>query len=185
MNFDVYGPYWIKTESGARGAKRISAKSSVRAFWGALAKSESLEKKLKNACGCYVFAIQSSGRNATPKPWYVGKAEKQSFGGEVFTSDKIIKYNDALFTMERAIPCLFFLPRCNPNRGFAKPNGKPRPRIDDLESKLIGLALKRNPKLINVRGTKKHKIVVHGYLNSTGRGPRSAAAQALKKVLPV
>lgn len=75
---------------------------------------------LRNAKGCYVFGIRTSGGSSV-YPWYVGRTLK-SFKSECFQFHKRVLYGKALNFYKRKTPCLFshcafderrrFLQRC-------------------------------------------------------------------------
>lgn len=136
---------------------------------------------LADACGCYVFAMRA-GRGI--KPWYVGKSEKQPFKRECLTDDKIRKYNSVLSTAKKGTPLLYFYARTTMERhAWSAPSKSQHKDVQFLERMLIGLALKKNKNLINVRDTDHlRNMIVPGLLN-TPKGKLSAQAAELKHVL--
>ena len=160
MRFQVKGPFELDKD-GRRLI--IDTPASAGDFWDWV---EEYEPGLPDACGCYIFAI-SAGKGSLP--WYVGKAERQSFRQESFASGKIVKYNGALHQRERGKPALFFLPQVTPQGKYRKPKrgeGK-RPAIQKLELLLIDMALTRNPDLKNkVNTIWKERLTVDGFLNA-------------------
>ncbi|HXM41216.1 MAG TPA: hypothetical protein VN924_08185 [Bryobacteraceae bacterium] len=119
------------------------------------------------------------------KAWYVGRAERQAFKHECFALHKILQYNDALQTVAGPLR-LILLAKTTPKKRFAKTSQRGHRDIRFLENILIGSALRRNPKLQNIKGTKLLKEMrVPGVLNS-GRGQgRSKVIQELKKALGI
>lgn len=75
MQYKIYGPYEIPMQEG-EFKKRID-KEDIDEFWRSVDTEE-----LKEACGVYIFSIE---KNSKEKPWYVGKAQNQSFSRECFT----------------------------------------------------------------------------------------------------
>lgn len=68
MKYKTFGPYEIPLDLGEFN-KRID-KEDIDKFWS------NVDPGLNNACGIYIFSIKTKSRE---KPWYVGKAQKQSF----------------------------------------------------------------------------------------------------------
>lgn len=134
---------------------------------------------LSNGCGCYVFAIRSG---AVAKPWYVGKAERQTFKAESLAPEKVFRYNEVLSSSRRGTPVLYFYAR-GTAQNWSRPTRSRHPDIDVLERLLIGAALSRNKKLVNtMHATMLKNLVVPGFLNSPP-GALSASAKELKAVL--
>ena len=171
MNFEVHGEFGISITHG----RRID-RSSISAFWQEVDKNV---PGLSGANGCYLFGVSSSGADMT-MPWYVGMTTK-SFKSECFQPHKILYYDDALHEYQRGGPMMFLMPKRTPTGRFAG-SGKAKD-IQFLEKFLIGVALKRNPDLLNKRDTKMYKeIYVPGLVNAS-RGNPGAAARRLKKSL--
>ncbi|HEY0919857.1 hypothetical protein [Devosia sp.] len=136
--------------------------------------------RLRDACGCYVFAIRAS---KGMRPWYIGKAERQAFKNECFTAHKLEHYNRVLAASERGTPLLFFYARKTPTRDvWSKPSRTGYRDVDLLEDLLIGAALRKNRELLNVQKTDLlMNMEVPGFLNSR-RGKLSTAANDLKRL---
>ncbi|MDD9886516.1 MAG: hypothetical protein OXU83_05080 [Gammaproteobacteria bacterium] len=173
FRFRVYGPFKIPRVRKRRGGLHIDKPNSE--FW-----EDTIGGKipaLPNAIGCYVFCVNT-------KPWYVGKTEN-SFKSECFTDNKVNIYNRAYYEVKSGTPRLFLLARLtNSGALFRKPPKKKAKgkiqSIDKLELMLIGMALKKNPKLLNVKGTKWLKeIKVEGFLN-TKRNTGGKSAKQLR-----
>lgn len=173
MRFDVYGPYEI--ERTQKGLIASTARDRSE-FWEWV---EDDIPGLPGACGCYIFAIQASRGTL---PWYIGKAERQSFKNECFSLHKINHFNNAIVG-RKGIPVLFFLPQLTNNDKFRKPTTSVRKAISELESLLLGMAISRNPGILNAKGTRMLKeLTVEGFINSSRRA-KGGAAGALRKVL--
>jgi hypothetical protein len=113
----------------------------------------------------------------------VGLAERQSFKSECYIPHKILLYNDALETVS-GTPSLIFLPKITDQGRWAKPTKGKYPAVRLLEDMLIGLAVSRNPRLMNIRGTKFLKDMrVPGIINTAQGTARSLSVQALKRSL--
>ncbi|MBI3221502.1 MAG: hypothetical protein HYZ46_00095 [Nitrosomonadales bacterium] len=169
MKYDIHGPFEI-TRSGNLVDRAAKAK---RDFW------ENVDTKvegLPDAVGCYVFCVGK-------KPWYVGLAEKQSFKKECFQPHKINAFNSALDKM-KGKPYLVFISKLTPNDHFAKPSVNGHKATKVLEDMLIGMALAKNDRLENIKGTKFMKeLVVPRILNTPQGKAKKTSVQFLKKTL--
>lgn len=140
--------------------------------------------ELRSAIGCYVFSIRGRGN----VPWYVGKASGQVFQDECFAEHKLNHYTEVLVDRKKGTPCLTLFVKLTPERRLAKPSDRDGAHkdIEFLETHLIGLCIKRNSELRNIRDTAfLRSMEVPGVLNTPrgGRGGRSSGVQALKKLL--
>jgi len=163
LSFTVDGPFEVPFYQG-NAAKAISSEEA-RGFW-------ELNPKYEKRRGCYIFAIRAGGGIT---PIYVGKATR-GFKSEVFTADKLAKYQRGLADYLKGSPVLFFL--LHP-AAKGKPN---KALIGELEDFLIQTAISRNSELINVQGTKKAEFNITGVLRS-GVGKPSNPARSLKSCL--
>lgn len=109
-----------------------------------------------------------AGRGITPD--YVGKATR-TFKQEVFTNDKLAKYQRSLADYRRGIPVLFFVIS---QQKVGKPNAS---IVKELEDYLIQTALSANEHLINVHGTPRERFCIMGVLRSGSGKPSNAAKQ--------
>jgi len=169
VRFNVYGPVPVP-----RDGHRVSRhRDERRAFW---AEVESAAQGLSGACGCYILVLRR-------RAWYVGLAERQSFKKECFTHHKLLLYNEALDS-RRGRPSLLFLAKETPRGRFAKPTRAGHRSVRMLENVLIGLAIRRNRKLLNIRGTKLlREMIVPGVLNTERGTARALPVQALRRSL--
>lgn len=159
IQFAVYGPYPIPL--GGRGAI-----VDDNQFWVEVVDDE----KLANACGCYIFAAQTSG-SPHPLPWYVGMT-KRTFKKEVLHGGNMTKFTNVLQDWKRIKPLLFLLPRLKPQGGFSAD----KRRIADLEKVLIGLSYQQNPDIINKSDTKIWRSTeIVGIMNTSAPRARDAA----------
>ena len=173
MKFEVYGPFEIDRTS--KGLVSSDA-ASRREFWERV---EDDVPDLPDACGCYVFAIQAS-RGILP--WYVGKAEKQSFVNECLSSHKINHYNNAIVG-RKGKPVLYLLPQVTRNGKYRKVSKLQKPAISELETMLMGMAISRNPGMLNIKGTRMmRELTVEGFLNSK-KSSGGKASSELRKIL--
>jgi hypothetical protein len=176
MYFKVYGPFSMP--EGRSGLITLDADERW-SFWEEV---EEAVDGLSEACGCFIFAISPPGGG--PKPWYVGRACKQSFRNECFQPHKINVYNNILAEYKSGTPELYLLAKRTPGGAhFAKPSFNGHGDIEELEEVLIGIAYARNKRLLNIHGTKFLKnAVVPGVMNSPPGNP-GVAAMALKRLL--
>jgi hypothetical protein len=168
--YSVFGPF--EPRDGA-----MVDSHAKKMFWGGL---EQVHARLPRAVGCYVFAIRAAKGS---RPWYVGKTEKGSFKGEVWTPHKLLLYNEALHLRKKGKPLLYFIAKNTKGGKFAKPRKGGIGDIRALENLLIGTCLLRNRKLLNAKQTKHLRgTVVPGYMNEQP-GARSKPAKELAKLL--
>lgn len=163
--FDVYGGFELRRDEGRA------------AFWDRA--EEETELNLRNACGCYIFAIK---HGKSLKPWYVGKAERRDFSTECFSG----RNRNILCCLhcKNGTLRIFLLPALTEG---GKLRGIPGRRGDEyikhLEEMLIRMAWGVNKELINVQGVAwRRNIVIPGFINS-GQGPPRREAQDLKMML--
>ena len=148
-------------------------------FWSKVAAED---EDLPGACGCYLFALQN-GNNIVP--WYVGKTEKRTFEKECCGATQINYYNEILVD-HNGTPGLFLLPRLTGSgEKFAKPSKNGHRDIDFLETMLIGMALEKNPELLNVKKTALlREMKVPGVINSPQARP-TFEVQSLRNALGI
>jgi hypothetical protein len=168
MKFQVDGPFDLPRD---RKFITTSAKDK-RTFWRDV---DDRVPGLSEACACYVFTIRN-------RAWYVGLTIRR-FQQEVFQPHKVILYNSALQEINGK-PQLLLLAKITPQGRFAKPGNENRHRdITILENLLIGVGIKRNADLRNIRGTKLlREMYVPGLLNDTRGNPRQSV-QVFKKAM--
>lgn len=164
MNYKIYGPYEIPRMYGE--SKRRINKEDVDVFWGHVGPD------LAAACGCYIFSIKTKSKE---KPWYVGKANKQSFTRECFTSHKLVHYHAAL-DKSRGTPMMYFLARFSDKSRISRPSisAKGHAEMDLVERMFIEMGYYKNKDIRNKRGTKNpERLVVEGFYNHKDRRKNS------------
>ena len=175
MYFYPVGPFKIDKKSN--GLVRATTEY-LNTFWDTI---DEEYDNLSQACGCYIFATRAS-KGITP--WYIGKAEKQSFIQECFQPHKINHYNEAI-AKKAVTPLLFLLPKSTNNGNYSKPSNNGHQDINILETMLIGKAIEKNSNILNIKGTKIFReMVVPGILNSP-QGKPDVSVQAFKQTLGV
>lgn len=170
MRYANYGPIELSVgEDGRLG--NISLKRFRR-------DAEEIASGLPNACGCYVFALSVSG-TPIPRPWYVGKAERQTFAQECFTPHKLAIMHRVLALYSRRKPLLYLYARITERGNFSRPTKFVHRDVGYLEKMLISAGLDRNPHLENIRETGLLRdMVVPGLLNSPPGKPARATLRA-------
>lgn len=170
MEFKVHGPFDVP-RVGNLIARRIP---DQRVLWDQV---EEVAPGLSSAIGCYLFALRGV-------VWYVGMAGRQSFMRECLTVHKQALFNEALQKVPNAKPKLFLLPKISSGGVFRTPSAQNHPVIESVESVLIGMAIKRNPDLLNIRGTKLLRDVnVPGVINNRQGQATANSVKALRKAL--
>lgn len=175
MNFDVYGGFELQRV----GLHSLDMDNrTIKEFWEWV---EEEEPGLSGACGCYVFSLRTSKGSL---PWYVGKAEKLSFRKECLNYKNRVAYHNVIQS-RKGIPELHLLPKVTAKkRSFSEVTKNPKPNIEKLESMLIGMALSRNPNVINVQGARAiQRITVEGVINS--RKSKSGPSKELRKIFGI
>lgn len=152
MRFKVYGKFEIPLDKDA--SNRIDA-ADVKAFWQEV---EQKKPGLPNACGVYIFGIKGRLKNKsseTSMPWYIGKAEKQTFKQECFTHHKLNTYNNTFFDhyKSKGSPFLYLMVRQDEGGKFSTPTTSEYPGIQFVEKMFIQMGLSVNGELKNVQNT--------------------------------
>ncbi|MDD9982288.1 MAG: hypothetical protein OXU81_13170 [Gammaproteobacteria bacterium] len=133
---------------------------------------------LSKTCGCYIFTIRN-GRNHMP--WYVGKAETQSFSRRFQSQDHGRLLNDLSENYHGRLVILL-LPALTPGGKFRMPQSTQA--IRELETMFIGMALKKNPDLLNVQGAALLRdMYVPGVINPCQGDGAAGSVQALRSAL--
>lgn len=176
MHFEILGPHQIETPSILKTDDIKSLKKRIEGEEG--------NDLLFSSCGCYLFGIKTSGSKSVT-PWYVGKSEQQSVFSEATNAAHLQLYNEILDRFKKGIPVFYFLPATTPTGKAKTPtNGdKKMTTVAFLEDWLIASALKANPNLWNIRGTKLlRELYVRGIFNPT-KGDQNLSSKSLKECL--
>lgn len=172
MNFHPHRTFKIPKRSNG-----LIDTSSLKEFWEDV--DEKSNYPVSDAIGCYIFSIRA-GKGS--RPWYIGMAEKQTFRRECFTPHKLNHYNNAI-AARKGTPILTLVAKYTLGGKLVRPTGKLHEDIQQLETMLIAVALRRNDKLLNVKDTKLLKnMVVPGLLNSPKGKPYGSVTE-FKKLL--
>ncbi|PEQ14502.1 hypothetical protein B2G71_02675 [Novosphingobium sp. PC22D] len=168
MRYEVYGPFWApRAEAEASGL-------ALRHFWDEI---ENMVPGLPKAIGIYIFST-CHGTNYTP--WYVGKTNaKAGFRGEIFHEHKLNHYVSA-GQQKRGYPAIHLLAKVEPRRrNFCRASQRSGREIDELETVMIGMALRANPDVRNSKKTWFNKTCqVPGIIGDsiTGRPPEAVTS---------
>jgi len=153
-----YGPYRIPCEKGKK-TKKVTTACAGR-FWAK-------HPKLKRRNGCYIFGIRAA---KSIKPTYVGKATK-SFGKEIFTVDKLHKYQVCLADHSFGTPIVFLV-------ALPKAKGPTKASlIAKVERELIAVAKRRNKKLMNKQNAKGPSWCISGVIRPPAGKPPTAGIE--------
>jgi hypothetical protein len=173
MRYAVYGPFWTpKTEAKARG-------EDLRGFWDDM---ETFEPGLPRAIGIYVFSTCHGG-NYTP--WYVGKTNARTgFRGEIFQDHKLGHYVSAS-ERKKGYPAIHLIAKLEPSRpNFARASARSGREIDELETVMIGMALRANRDVRNAKKTWFNKnCFVPGIIGDPVMGRPTEAMMSLRNTL--
>ena len=173
MQYQVYGPYW------APRAEREATGNALRLFWDEI---EELVPGLPRAIGIYVF---STCHGETYTPWYVGKTNsKKGFRGEIFQDHKLNHYVSAR-QRKRGHPAIHLIAKIQPVRGnYCKASERSGRQIDELETVMIGMALRANRDVRNSKKTWFNKnCQVPGIIGDAVVGRPSDAVATLRSTL--
>lgn len=176
MNFFPYEAVEIP-----RNSKGLVAadSASLKEFWAQV--DQQVVEGLSAAIGCYIFSIRTSRGSL---PWYVGRAEKQQFRKECFTSHKLNHYNNAI-AGRKGTPLLTLVAKVTPGDYFAKPSGSGHRDIQLLENMLIASCIQRNNQLANVKDTKLlREMSVPGLINNS-QGKDAESVRSFRTLLGV
>jgi len=166
MEFKAVGPFPLIPERHIGG--RVISPKCIETFWKGC-------NQFRTERGCYVFARQG-GKGYTP--WYVGLSAKSCFEKEIFTSDKILKYYNAMSQWDRGTPVVFFLLRSKSTKGATN-----RSAILQLERFLIERAFDKNPKLINKQHAKEPSWSIKHVIRDPSHSRPTREAQSFKRLM--
>ncbi len=169
-NFVVSPEFQIATK---RFRNRLTlGKKPGSGFW-----QQNGAEEYKNKRGCYIFAIKHGNKITAT---YIGKAT-ETFKQEIFTKHKIEEhYKPALRERQRGQAIMIFLE----HKYVKKPN---KSSIDELETRLIQQAVRKDLALTNLRKTYMKELKIKGvYDFKVGKKPQGRSngnEAAVKKML--
>ena len=161
MNFKVYGPFLLDADSDEGGFARWIDQPEIDKFWENV---KSKHEKLEDACGVYIFSVEGKLKNKkTPSmvPWYVGKAENQTFKQECFSHRNQLSYNKVILQLYTEVTAInfYFLARHDghaDNSKFSAPakkqDGTVYEGVQFVERLFMQKSLVKNDQLLNIQG---------------------------------
>ena len=173
--FDVFGPLSISRDTHGH------VKRSKQEMWN---DANEWDEELSTTIGCYMFCIKN-GQNSMP--WYVGMTVcQQGFYGEVFADHKIELYNS--ISQRRGIREMYLFPLMTGDSGdskrFSRARVAKRPVIQWLEKTLMGIALQRNPELLNLKDlTLPRSVTVRGVIGEKLQGRPLSEVASVRQAL--
>ena len=190
MRFQIFGPYDISDEQTSRYAGWLD-KDDFDHFWCTV--DDGTDKspgRLSNACGVYLFGVRGvEGKRKVigqTLPWYVGKAERQSFRKECFNHKNQNEFNRVWSTVYRGMgtPFVYLLARTELDGTFSSPTRGKYPGVSFVEELLIQLSLAVNSDLVNKQLTRQaQKTSIRGILNSKIKGKIPATVSGFKTLV--
>ena len=173
MQFKIFGPFDIPLDEGH---ETWLESADTKNFWNQVVNLD--QPGLSNACGVYIFGMRGAenlqkGVASKTLPWYVGKAEKQSFLRECFTGRNMNIFNKVITQTYkgRGTPFLFLLARIEKdNETFSEPTTDNYPGVAFVEKMMIQMGMGVNTDIVNTSFTADAKrTIIPGILNSKGR----------------
>lgn len=163
MRYTVHGPYEIGVD---KGQEDWIDKDDIKDLW------EQVGGELQNARGVYLFGMRGLGKNGDAGkdlPWYVGKAEKQTFKQECFNGRNQNTFNKILTDYKKkGKPFLYLLARKENDEYSGPAASKPYRDVGLVEEMFIQLSLSINNDLKNISATKMaRRTSIRGLLNTT------------------
>ena len=192
MNFEVYGPFKLNTESDTDGFSGWIDQEEINDFWDEVRDQDG---NLEKACGVYMFFVdgkQKGKGKTTNLPWYVGKAEKQTFKQECFTPRNQLSYNKVISQMYREDTAVnfYFIARHGKDGKLSAPAKKDDGTVYEgvrfVERLFMQKSLAANNRLLNVKDLKDPRGThIRNILNWPIRGRDDYSADKLKRSLGI
>lgn len=192
MNFEVYGPFLLNAESDEEGFSGWIDQPEINEFWNEVRQqNENLEK----ACGVYIFSVEGKQKGkgkTTNLPWYVGKAEKQTFKQECFNHKNQLSYNKVISQLYREVTAInfYFVARHNENGEFSAPAKKDDGTVYEgvrfAERLFMQKSLAANNHLLNIKDlTNARRTHIRNILNWPVKGRDDYSVIKLKRSLGI
>ena len=187
MRFKIFGPFDIPLDEGQ---ENWLDSADIRSFWNQIVNLD--QPGLSSACGVYIFGMRGAehlqkGVASRTLPWYVGKAEKQSFAKECFTGRNMNNFNKVISQTYkgRGTPFLFLLARIEKdNETFSDPTTEDYPGVAFVEKMMIQMSMAVNTNIENTSFTADAKrTIIRGILNSKGK--ISKQTQEFKRIFGI
>ena len=171
IRFSLGGPFQVPCiPHSANGRSKLIESEHAAQFWqdGQAGPGPFADKQ-----GCYIFALRNSNGYT---PWYVGKT-RSALSAEIFTTDKLNKYNRVLFNGNRGTPVMFFVTKTDGRKTI------PAVMLNQLEKFLIQSAKIKNPALINKAHTKNIDAWSIDGVYRPRQGAKSNIGDVFKKMM--
>ena len=167
-NYYTFGPFAIPRKAGAKGKKVLDdSTAAINRFWKDVGRTV---QGLPTARGCYVFGMRA-GKGI--KPWYVGQSTT-GLRDECFQPTKVNYYHDVINNTNAGTPVLILIARHT--KGHKLSSSLPEKEANFVEQYLIGLALRKNPELKNIKHTRYLRTLqIPGVLNNPTGKPSTGA----------
>jgi hypothetical protein len=170
MKFDVFGPFDIACKKKPNIQLPHDNATKVQ-FRQAL---NTVQADLANASGVFVL-YADAGKGY--QPWYVGQTTAQGFAKEIYGAP-IHKFGSAVASAyspsnKNVKFCALLFAAMTPKKKFKalKPQDSV---IDFVESLMIGMALEKNPAIVNIQhASMLKKLTIPGILGSAHGGTKS------------
>ena len=192
MNFEVYGPFLLNAESDEEGFSGWIDQREINDFWVKVRKQHD---HLENACGVYIFCVEGKQKRSgktTNLPWYVGKAEKQTFKQECFNHKNQLSYNKVISQLYREVTAInfYFVARHNEDGKYSAPAKKDDGTVYEgvrfAERLFMQKSLAANNHLLNIKDLKDARGThIRNILNWPVQGRDDSSAGALKNSLGI
>ena len=192
MNFEVHGPFLLNAESDEEGFSGWIDQPEIKKFWDEVGKQN---EKLEKACGVYMFCVEGKQKGKgkiTNLPWYVGKAEKQTFKQECFNYKNQLSYNKVISQLYKEVTSInfYFIARHDENGEFSDPARKDDGTVYEgvrfAERLFMQKSLAANHHLLNIKDlTNARRTHIRNILNWPVKGRDDCSVIELKRSLGI
>ncbi len=192
MKFKIYGPFSLNADSCEKGYPPWIDQPKIEEFW---VNVRSRHGELDQACGVYIFTVEGKQRKNNKKtsvPWYVGKAERQTFQKECFSHRNQLSYNKIVTVDYKEVDCisLYLLARHEDGNKFSEPAKKDGGEVYEgvrfVEQLFMQKALAANSQLLNIQDLKDARSThIKNILNWKVQGKDSDSVSSLKDYLQI
>ena len=186
MKFEVYGPFKLNEE----GFSGWIDQPEINKFWEKVGDQDENLRNLRKACGVYIFCVDGKQKRkgkTADLPWYVGKAENQTFKKECFNHRNQLSYNYVISQLYRKVTAInfYFIARHDENGKFSSPARKDDGTVYEgvrvVERLFMRKSLAANNDLLNMKDvTHARRTRIRNILNWRDRGKDDSGAKKLK-----
>lgn len=192
MNFEVYGPFLLKTDSDKEERPGWIDQPQIKDFWD---KVRPRNENLEDACGVYIFCVKGKQKNkgkTTNLPWYVGKAERLTFKQECFNHRNQLSYNKVISQLYRKVTSInfYFVARHDEDGEFSAPAKKDDETVYEgvrfVERLFMQKSLAANSQLLNIKDLMNaRRTRIRNILNWPVKGRDDSSERVLKDSLGI